>query len=502
MTQRITKIWQTLDTTGFADSEDLKTIAEALRNGDVIAFPTETVYGLGADARSDEAVEKIFLAKDRPADNPLIVHIAEKEQVLDLVSKLDDRSRILIEHFWPGPLTLVLNSKPGLSKYVTAGLETVGIRMPENEIALAIIREAGIPIAAPSANRSGKPSPTTADHVYADLQGRIDGIVDGGPTGLGLESTVIDMTAVIPTVLRPGGITIEQLRAVIGPVTISDDLTDGLAKSPGTKYKHYAPEGELVLLDSSRPTADFIELASKQLAGGRRVGALTLAERAGLLPEEVHQIAAGSQSDLYPYAQVLYAALREFDERKIDYIIAEAVPEQGIGITIMNRLNRAASKRGESVMTKILFVCTGNTCRSPMAEYILRVKAKDQGLAVETKSAGIFASQDAPYSQNAIEIIMDLLSEAGNPDLYSLTSNRIDSELIDWADYVLVMTEMHQHYLVNMFPEAADKIMMLKAESIDISDPFGGDLRTYEEIAQEIGEAIDHFIETRLRNHD
>lgn len=499
MAQRITKIWQTLDTTGFADSEDLKAIAEALRNGGVIAFPTETVYGLGANALSDEAVEKIFLAKGRPADNPLIVHIAEKEQVLDLVTELDDRSKMLIEHFWPGPLTLVLNSKPGLSKYVTAGLKTVGVRMPENELALAIISAAGIPIAAPSANRSGKPSPTTADHVYADLQGRIDGIVDGGPTGLGLESTVIDMTGPTPTVLRPGGITIEQLRTVIGPVDLAHELSDGPAKSPGTKYKHYAPEGELVLLNSTQPTADFIELALAQLAIGKRVGALTLSERLGLLPEGVHQIAAGNQSDLYPYAQVLYAALREFDERGIDYIIAEAVPETGIGVTIMNRLKRAASKQGEKRMTKILFVCTGNTCRSPMAEYILRAQAKDQGLAVETKSAGIFAIQDEPYSQNAIEIIRDLLPEASDPNLYSLTSNRINQELIDWADYVLVMTEMHRHYLINLFPEAADKIMMLKAESIDISDPFGGDLRTYEEIAQEIAEAVDSFIETRLK---
>ncbi len=225
MRTTITKTWETLDMTGLSAQKIFSEVAESLQAGEIIAFPTETVYGLGADAFSDAAVDKIFLAKGRPYDNPLSILIAEKEQIYDLVMEIDEKSLTLINHFWPGPLTIVLKHKPGLSSLVTANRSTVGVRMPANEIALTIIREAGFPLATPSANRSGRPSPTTAAQVYDDLNGRIDGIVDGGTTDIGLESTVIDMTGDIPTILRTGAITLKELQGVIGEVKIADTIS-------------------------------------------------------------------------------------------------------------------------------------------------------------------------------------------------------------------------------------------------------------------------------------
>lgn len=215
-----TKTWQTLDTSDLSAKKVFAEVAESLRRGEIIAFPTETVYGLGANAFDDAAVDKIFVAKGRPYDKPLSILIAEKEQLHDLVTGVDEKSLALMEHFWPGPLTLVFKHRGRLSPLVTAGLSTVGVRMPAHEIALAIIRAVALPLATPSANSSGKPSPTTAAHVFADLDGKIDGIVDGGVTHIGLESTVIDMTGDLPIILRSGAVTLKELEAVIGKVEL------------------------------------------------------------------------------------------------------------------------------------------------------------------------------------------------------------------------------------------------------------------------------------------
>jgi L-threonylcarbamoyladenylate synthase len=218
MTEIKTRIWKTLDTTDFSAQKIFSEVAESLLKSEIIAFPTETVYGLGANAFDDEAVDKIYLAKGRPATKPLAVLIADREQLSSLVEEIDAKSAKLMESFWPGPLTIVMKHKPGLSPLITAGLSTIGVRMPAHKVALAIIKATGVPLATPSANTSGGPSPTTAEQVYADLKGKIDGIVDGGSTGSGLESTVIDMTGDIPTILRPGGVSLEALQRVIGEV--------------------------------------------------------------------------------------------------------------------------------------------------------------------------------------------------------------------------------------------------------------------------------------------
>ncbi|MBS2970867.1 threonylcarbamoyl-AMP synthase [Metabacillus sp. KIGAM252] len=320
--------------------------AALLAQNETVAFPTETVYGLGANAGSDEAVKKIYEAKGRPGDNPLIVHVADHNQALELVSDIPAYAMKIMSMFWPGALTVILPQKEGkLSSLVTAGLSTVAIRMPDHPIALALIKEAGVPIAAPSANLSGKPSPTEAAHVAMDLDGRIAGIVDGGATGVGVESTVLDCTKSIPVILRPGGVTQEQLEAVIGPVHVDQALSDETQapKSPGMKYTHYAPNAPLTVVKGTR---DFLQkLADEARSEGKKVGILTTSEyKEEFRAEEV--LACGSILQLETVASSLYGVLRQFNQNaELDLIYSEAFPEKGVGQAIMNRLMKAAGHR-------------------------------------------------------------------------------------------------------------------------------------------------------------
>jgi L-threonylcarbamoyladenylate synthase len=340
--------------------EELAEPARILREGGLIAFPTETVYGLGADARQTDAVRKIFTAKGRPSDNPLIVHIANRSQLEELAAPPDETVSRLMDAFWPGPLTVVLPVKPGaLSPLVTAGLNTVGLRMPDHPVALQLITAAGCPVAAPSANRSGRPSPTQAAHVLDDLAGRIDGIVDGGPTGVGLESTVVAYTAApdgdpgggVLDILRPGGVSAEQLRAALPGVEVRDASAhqepSQAPRAPGMKYTHYAPRGVMTIVQGDAPEQVQARLQrelDEAHARGERTGVLTYREHAGALYADTI-VACGSLGDLESVAHGLYAALREFDEAGATFIVAEACPEEGIGAAIMNRLRKAAADR-------------------------------------------------------------------------------------------------------------------------------------------------------------
>ncbi|WP_139331693.1 L-threonylcarbamoyladenylate synthase [Paenibacillus macquariensis] len=360
------------------DSTTRQAMGEAaalLRKGGIVAFPTETVYGLGADARSTAAVEAVFAAKGRPSDNPLIVHIAERSQLEELVTDIPPVALTLMDMYWPGPLTIVLPLRPNvLSTRVTAGLDTVGIRMPDHRVALALIKGADCPIAAPSANRSGRPSPTLASHVQEDLNGRIDGILDGGPAGVGLESTVVRVFSNGDIqVLRPGGITIEQLGKVKGAnvivvggadeeaqTAISPGLMTGSAhvktvdseapRSPGVKYTHYAPQGELSIVRGSSPQAVATSiklLLDKASHVGTVTGLLAFEEHMpfyGLNPANV-VISLGSIDTPAEAAHKLYTSLRLFDEMGVAYMLSEACPEEGLGEAIMNRLVKAAGGR-------------------------------------------------------------------------------------------------------------------------------------------------------------
>jgi L-threonylcarbamoyladenylate synthase len=318
--------------------------AKLLRENQVVAFPTETVYGLGANATSDVAVNKIFEAKGRPSDNPLIVHIADKNQLNDIAEDIPSIVDKLINQFWPGPLTLVLNKKSAgqsLSNKVTAELSTVAVRMPDHPIALALIKESGLPIAAPSANTSGKPSPTLAKHVQNDLNGKIAGIIDGGPTGVGLESTVLDCTGETPVILRPGGVTKEQLEEICGRVEIDRALIkqNEAPKSPGMKYVHYAPNAPLYIV---KGTSNYIQqLVRSKQQHGKKVGILTTIENQSAFAADI-VLSCGSIHDLQTVANQLYETLRKFDEAGVDLIYSEAFPENGIGQAIMNRLLKAA----------------------------------------------------------------------------------------------------------------------------------------------------------------
>lgn len=319
--------------------------ADLLMNNEVVAFPTETVYGLGGNAKSDEAIRKIFAAKGRPSDNPLIIHIADKSQLKEFVTEVPAAAERLMDHFWPGPLTIILPYKKGsLSDGATAGLDTVGVRMPDHPVALAIIKKSGLPIAAPSANQSGRPSPTSALHVKEDLAGKIAGIVDGGTTGVGVESTVVDCTMDVPVILRPGGVTKEQLEKVIGEVRVDPALTDvsEKPKSPGMKYRHYAPDAPLYLVDGSREQLQ--ELVNEGKKEGLKVGILTTKENEDFYDAD-YIFACGERARLETVAGSIYEALRRFNKEHVDIIYSEMFPNEGVGHAIMNRLMKAAGHR-------------------------------------------------------------------------------------------------------------------------------------------------------------
>jgi len=331
------------------DYNIIKEAAKIINEGGTVVFPTETVYGIGADALNNEAVDKIFKAKGRPQDNPLIVHIADFDDLYDLVSSVPDNARILADKFWPGPLTMILDKKEILSDKITAGLKTAAIRLPINEIALALIKESKKPIAAPSANTSGKPSPTEVSHVIDDLMGKVDMIIDGGSTYIGLESTVVDMTTEIPMILRPGGVTIEEIIKVLGnceydPAIINNDEKI-IPKSPGQKYRHYSPKADVIMYKGNieNIAKNIVSYYEKLQLEGKNVGIMSTLQTEKYYVGK-NTICVGDRTDLLTISSNLFKDLRKFDELGMDIILVEAIDEQGLGKAIMNRLGKAAGK--------------------------------------------------------------------------------------------------------------------------------------------------------------
>ena len=334
-----------------SDSKGIKDCAVHLVNGEVIGFPTETVYGLGCDARNGEAVKKVFEAKGRPADNPLIVHIYDRAQLADLCT-VPSEVVPLMDAFWPGPLTILFEKFPAVPDVVTAGLPTVAVRMPSHPVAAALLKTCGLPVAAPSANSSGRPSPTLASHVLEDMQGKIPLILDGGPCDVGVESTVLDLCHGTPTILRPGGVTKEMLESVLHTeVALAGSILrplrpDEQALSPGMRYKHYAPKAAVTLVegDEKAVLARLKDLCGQERSAGRKSCVLCFTEHLDALRDcSPHDI--GSRVHAEETAHRLFDTLRRLDEEGMESVFSEVVPPEGVGLAVMNRLGRAAAFR-------------------------------------------------------------------------------------------------------------------------------------------------------------
>ena len=329
------------------DEELIKQAGQIIKDGGLVAFPTETVYGLGGDALSSDSSKKIYAAKGRPSDNPLIVHIADIKAMDAIVLKVTENAKKLADRFWPGPLTMILKKSDRVPFETTGGLDSVAIRMPVHKTAAAFIKAAGGYIAAPSANISGKPSPTSAKYVIQDMEGRIDMIIDGGDSGIGLESTIVDLTGEIPVLLRPGYITVEQLREVLGQVDVDKTILDGECKerpkAPGMKYRHYAPKGDLTIVDGkAKEVIERInELAREAESEDKKVCVIATDENADRYDAGIVK-SIGSRNDEDIIAHRLYTILRECDDENIDIIYSESFDSAGIGQAIMNRLLKAA----------------------------------------------------------------------------------------------------------------------------------------------------------------
>ena len=355
-----------IDKTNIRD-EELLEAAKILRRGGLVAFPTETVYGLGANALDEEAAKKIYAAKGRPSDNPLIAHIAEYQELEGLVAGIPGAAGRLMKAYWPGPLTIIFAKSSKVPYGTTGGLDTVAVRMPDDPVARRLIRLAGVPVAAPSANTSGKPSPTTASHVYQDMNGRIDMILDGGPVGIGVESTIVDVTGETPALLRPGAITTEMLRETLGKVEIDPAIAGPVGdnvkpKAPGMKYRHYAPKAELVLVEAEaakdktaggetgeKPAGVSPEViqticrkALEDMAEGMEVGIICTDETRDRYPEHARVRSLGLRHREETIARNLFGVLREFDDLSVDRIYSESFSEEHLGRAIMNRLTKAA----------------------------------------------------------------------------------------------------------------------------------------------------------------
>ena len=345
---------------GPEDEEIYREAGAIIREGGLVAFPTETVYGLGGNGLSGASSAKIYAAKGRPSDNPLILHIAGMEELPALVSDIPDAAKRLAETFWPGPMTLIFRKSSLVPPETTGGLDTVAVRMPSHPAAQRFIRAAGVPIAAPSANLSGRPSPTTAKHVREDLDGRIDMILDGGPADIGLESTIIDVTEETPVILRPGYIGREALETLLGKVELdravfAEPAQGVKPKAPGMKYRHYAPKAEMTLVEGAFAAEAILKEAAASARAGRRTGILCseetkdryspLAEELGAEGFSLKLFCAGRRSDPESIAHRLFGLLRQFDEDGIEVVWAESFDEGGIGTAVMNRLRKAAGYR-------------------------------------------------------------------------------------------------------------------------------------------------------------
>lgn len=484
MIKIITEIIKVFDKNDFSA---LDKAADAIKCGQVVAIPTETVYGLGANALSEESAKRIYEVKGRPSDNPLIVHISEIEEANDLAVNLPESFFTLAKAFWPGPLTMIVKKSDKIPLSVTGGLDTVGIRMPDNDYTRYIIKKSGCPIAAPSANISGTVSATKAEYVYDDFNGKIPYIIDSGSSKIGLESTVINLTLDKPTILRPGKVTLEEIikylpDAVYHSSLLKDEEIENPA-SPGMKYRHYSPSCPVVLIRGGLSTAERYILENI-----KENEAVLYFDEQKRISHITPGYCLGKYSNPDKCGEMIFSYLRDADKAGYEKIYITALPEKGFGLSVMNRLKKSA---GENLVTlkDIVFVCTGNTCRSPMAEFILKsynienLYVKSRGLDVCCMSGMAFNSQKA-LKDNDIPF--------GEFKSTQLTYGDVAD-----ADFVFTMTESQRAVIIRAFPEFKDKILTLKEDG-DIKDPYMHSEGFYQATFDEIRVALEKRFKDEL----
>ena len=471
------------------NEEVIKEAGALLREGKLVAFPTETVYGLGADALQEEAAKRTYEAKGRPSDNPLIVHIADYDDLKKIAINIPPETDMLAAHFWPGPLTMIFQKSDIVPYGTTGGLDTVAVRMPVDPIAQALIREAGGFVSAPSANTSGRPSPTTAQHVEEDLNGKIDMILDGGTVDIGLESTILDMTVSPPMILRPGAITEEMFEKVIGPVNVDQTLlsenSTQAPKAPGMKYRHYAPKAKLMIVEG-----DLREeiLAIRQLAyeadrKGNPVGIIATSET---LPFYNHGIVKniGTRENEKSIARNLYGVLREFDEENVDTIYSESFAVQGMGTAIMNRLEKAAGHLRISASEvvklqkyrRITFVSGTDSARGPMCAELLRHCDLKQEYVIDSRGMVVLFPEPANQKAEAVMKSVQMTLEGHS-------SLQLDPEEIQEDTLILTIDQSEKEKILAEC-DASENVYTLNeftGDNTEIPDPYGKPLTAYGE---------------------
>ncbi len=480
------------------DENIINEAGELLKQGGLVAFPTETVYGLGADALQEEAARRTYEAKGRPSDNPLIIHIADYEDLREIAVNIPPETDMLAAHFWPGPLTMIFEKSEAVPYETTGGLDTVAVRMPEDPVAQALIRAAGGFVSAPSANTSGRPSPTEAEHVLEDLGGKIDMILDGGAVDIGLESTILDMTVIPPMILRPGAITMDMIEEVIGPVRMDESLISAdsaqAPKAPGMKYRHYAPNAELIIVEG-----DLREeiLAIRQLAfeadrKGHPVGIIATSET---LPFYKYGVVknVGTRENEKTIARGLYRVLREFDEENIDTIYSESFAGQGIGEAIMNRLEKAAGHlhipAADVVKLqkyrRITFVSGTDSARGPMAAELLRHCDLAQEYVINSR--GMVVLFPEPANQKA-EAIM----KSAQMTLEDHSSLQFDEEDIQEDALILTIEESQKEKILSEYghPDHVFTLNEYTEDDTEIPDPYGKPLTAYGECFEVLNRLI------------
>lgn len=486
---------------------DMDTIDKAgrvIRAGGLVAFPTETVYGLGADALNPEAAEKIYAAKGRPSDNPLIIHVADIQSLDDIILNPPDVLAELAYRFWPGPLTLIFEKSPRVPYETTGGLDTVAVRLPENLVARELIIAGGGYIAAPSANTSGRPSPTAAAHVIADMDGRIDMILDGGNVEIGVESTILDMTVSPPAILRPGAITCEMLMEVLPLVNAGVSTAakyEAAPKAPGMKYRHYAPKAPLMIVEGSpAETVNAIkQMTYDQKRKNKKVGIIAVNETGEYYNHGIVKT-IGARENEKAIAKNLYTILREFDDEKVDYIYSESFSREGIGQAIMNRLSKAAGHRiiaaeeitRQQKYRRILFVGGGDTCRGPMASMLLRTCVLEQ--EYEIASRGMIVLFPEPVNAKAGEVM-----RRKGKSLDGFEATPFSAVDIQAKTLILTMEESQKRKILSEY-ENAEHIFTLQeyaGETGELKTVYGQPLEEYERLYHKL-EIVIEKIASRL----